>query len=140
MRAGFLLSNAVPIDPSLNSGKWVSLERAVRRHAMNQDSVIVVTGPLFSESTERIGAGEVAVPRALFKAVLAQQGAGLALFATVLPNQANPSEPIGDFAVSVDEVESHSGLDLFPDLPPSVQQPLEATVRPLPTRPQRAPR
>ncbi len=67
LRDSFLLSNAVPQNSVMNRSSRSRLENQVRKLAEEADSVIVVTGAIFTERPDRIGAGGVAVPSALYK-------------------------------------------------------------------------
>ena len=104
----------------------------VRRLAEASESVIVFTGPVFCDATERIGEGQVAVPCRFFKIALAVQGGRMRMFAAVLPNEGNPRQSLTEFAAAVAEVERATDLDFFPHLPPVVQGILEAAREPLP--------
>jgi len=132
LRDSFLLSNAIPQNQSLNAGKWRSLERAVRTLATSADAVIVLSGPIFCETVEHIGANQVAVPCELFKVVLAIHHDELTMFAAILPNTGNPNAPLAAFFTSVDEVQRRTGLDFFAALPASLQARLESTVSSIP--------
>jgi endonuclease G len=132
MRDSFLLSNALPQNSSLNSGKWRLLEEAIRRLAADADFVVVFTGPIFCATVERIGANRVAVPCQLYKVVLAARGAELTAFAAILPNDSNPAGGLDEFATSVAEVERRTGLDFFGALPLALQHSLESSVQRLP--------
>jgi endonuclease G len=130
--ATFLLSNAVPMPVSLNAGRWRQLENAVRRLASRSGRVIVFTGPVFCTGIERIGETGLAGPCRLFKVVLANRDGRSHAYADVIPNTDNPPEPLESFAVSVDTVEQFTRLDLFPKLPPEIQESLESTVTAIP--------
>lgn len=124
----FLLSNVIPQNLSLNAGKWRSLETAVRELAASSDSLIILTGPIFCATVERIGANDVAVPCEIFKVVLAMRGDQFIMFAAILPNGPNPSQPLSAFATSVNEVHRRTGLDFFHELPTPLQSQLESAV------------
>jgi endonuclease G len=132
VRDSFLLSNVLPQNSSLNSGKWRLLEKAIRRLAADTDFVVVFTGPIFCATVERIGVNRVAVPCQLYKVALAARGAGLTAFAAILPNDSNPAGGLDEFATSVAEVERRTGLDFFGALPAPVQHSLESSVQRLP--------
>ncbi|MFN7924575.1 MAG: DNA/RNA non-specific endonuclease [Bryobacteraceae bacterium] len=72
IRDSFLLSNAVPQNAALNSGKWRVIETAVRKVAAGADFVLVFTGPRFRSDDARIGANQAAawMPRQRQQAVL----------------------------------------------------------------------
>ncbi len=129
----FVLSNAAPQNPSLNMGRWRQLENTVRMLAASSDALYIVTGTLFqAPQPQTIGPNQVGVPTHFYKAILAVQGSRKIMFAVILPNSAHLRQPISHFAASVDEIETLTGLDLFPTLPIVDQQSLEATATPLP--------
>ncbi|MFN7919837.1 MAG: DNA/RNA non-specific endonuclease [Bryobacteraceae bacterium] len=132
LRDSFLLSNAVPQNAALNSGKWRVLESAVRKLAAETDFVLVFTGPIFCPDDARIGANQVAVPCQLFKVVVAGRGQALHAFAAILPNGYNPAEPLANFACSIAEVQRRTGLDFLNALSPAQQTELESAAEPLP--------
>lgn len=131
LRDSFLLSNAVPQNASLNSGKWRVLEAAIRKLAATADFVVVFTGPVFCADSAHIGASKVTVPCELYKVVTAGNGSELTMFAAMLPNDRNPVGPLSAFSLPVAEVERRTGLDFFNALPVDVQARLESTVREL---------
>ncbi|MFN7919119.1 MAG: DNA/RNA non-specific endonuclease [Bryobacteraceae bacterium] len=132
IRDSFLLSNAVPQNAALNSGKWLLLEKAVRKLAAATDFALVFTGPIFCRDDVRIGANQVAVPCQIFKVVVAGRGQVLHAFAAVLPNGYNPAEPLARFACSIAEVERRTGLDFLNALSKAEQAELESTTELLP--------
>ncbi|MBS1827500.1 MAG: DNA/RNA non-specific endonuclease [Acidobacteria bacterium] len=131
-RETFLLSNAAPQQPSLNLGRWRQLEDAVRRLAVNADALYIITGTLFTSAPEAIGPNHVAVPSHFYKAILAVHGEQKQVFAIILPNAANLRQPLAGFATTVDEIESLTGLDLFPALSETDQAILEQSRTPIP--------
>ncbi|MFN7924231.1 MAG: DNA/RNA non-specific endonuclease [Bryobacteraceae bacterium] len=133
LRESFLLSNAVPQNAALNSGKWRVLEGAVRKLASTADFVLVFTGPVFCPDDARIGANQVAVPCHLFKVVVAGRGRAFHTFAAILPNGYNPAEPLAHYACSIAEVERRTGLDFLSALSTAQQAELESTAEPLPS-------
>lgn len=114
VRDAFLLSNAVPQHPALNSGKWRVLENAARRLAESADLAVAFTGPIFCDTVPRIGASQVAVPCELFKVVFAFRGKERLTLAAILPNDRNPAEPLDTFLTPVAEVERRTGLRFAP--------------------------
>ncbi|MFN7921410.1 MAG: DNA/RNA non-specific endonuclease [Bryobacteraceae bacterium] len=132
LRDSFLLSNAVPQNAALNSGKWRVLENAVRKLAARADFVLVFTRPVFCPEEARIGANQVAVPCQLFKVVVAGRGQARYAFAAILPNSYNPAAPLSHFACSIAEVERRTGLDFLNALSKAEQSELESTAEPLP--------
>ena len=122
LRDSFLLSNVIPQNLSLNAGKWSRLESAVRKLAAYADSLNVISGPIYCAIVERIGVSQ------LFQVVLSIRGDELRMYAAILPNGPNPSRPLNEFAMSVEEVSCRTGLTFFPQLPTSLQLKLESEV------------
>jgi endonuclease G len=126
-RATFFLTNVIAQDQSVNAGRWRSLENAVRRIAATADSVLVFSGPLFdSGSIEFLAPGGVAVPSHSYKVLLAVHNGARTMFAAIIPNGRNPSQPLNFFAVTVDEVERRTGLDFFAFLEDAEEAALES--------------
>lgn len=134
-RETFLLSNAAPQQPSLNLGRWRQLENAVRILAVNADALYIVTGTLFLAPTvESIGPNHVAIPTHFYKAILVIHDGNKQMFAIILPNTTNVSEPLAHFTTTVDAIESLTGLNLFANLPTTEQEFLEQSRTPVPLR------
>jgi endonuclease G len=126
VRATFLLSNAVPQAPFVNTGAWRRLENAVRRAARTAQRVHVFTGALFEGEPKTIGPGQVAVPSHTYKVVLLIQGDSAAMFAALVPNQNNLTGSLDQLAVTVDEIEKRTGLDFFSELEDAIENELES--------------
>lgn len=113
-----ILSNITPQKSALNQGPWLRLETAVRDAAYRLRAVYVVTGPIFDpdeDSMQLPGADEPhSVPTGYFKVVADRSGRLTAfLFDQDVPKDMDHCEAI----VSVQAVETASGLDLFPREP-----------------------
>lgn len=117
----FLLSNAVPQNVRLNGSAWRRLENQVRKTAETADSVVVITGAIFTEDAERIGAGGVAVPAALYKVILVLEHSRAWITAAILPNTESRGS-LDSFAVPVAEVERRAGLKFFHLLEPALSE------------------
>jgi endonuclease G len=134
-RATYLLSNAAPqLGADFRATFWVSLERKVRNWARESDHLWVVTGTLFlapeGSSQVRyklIGERGVGVPTHFFKVVLRERGRSRAVLAFLVPHEPLAADAdAAAFLVSVDRLESLSGLDFFPELGEPAQADLEA--------------
>jgi endonuclease G len=126
VRATFLLSNAVPQKPPVNIGPWRRLEAAIRLAARSADRVHVFTGALYKGEPKTIGRGQVAIPSHTYKVVLIIRGDSAAMCAAIVPNQENVSGSLDQFAVTVDEIERHTGLDFFSELEDALEDNLES--------------
>ncbi|SDB20675.1 endonuclease G [Belnapia rosea] len=120
MNESFSLANMVPQHPASNRCLWEGVETSVRRLAVEQGEIYVVTGPVFQgASLERIGE-RVLVPTALYKAVyVPRRGAAAAYLAPNGPGMAWR-------AVSLSELRELVGIDVLPDIPAAARE------RPLP--------
>ena len=126
MSESFFLSNMSPQAPSFNRGIWSTLEDKVRAWALKHDGLYVVTGPVLSNKLGKIGVDEVTIPESYYK-VIYDETNGMIGF--VLPNEGS-KKPLSDFVISVDSVETLTGIDFFPGLDDSLENKLEKEVSP----------
>jgi endonuclease G, mitochondrial len=126
----FILSNIAPqIGKGFNRGIWNDIEKKTRRLLRgskgNAKELHIVTGTLFlpNQKTKEvrypvIGEGNVAVPTHFFKVVLVIKNEGEPeVFSFLVPHKKyQPNEPLEQFFVSVEKVESLSGLIFFKGL------------------------
>jgi endonuclease G len=115
MKESFYMSNISPQIKAFNNGIWKELEENVRDWAYNSDMLYVVTGPLVRGISERIGRNEVGVPKSFFKAILDNSGTEKKSIGFIIPNDLSDKR-LEDYAVSVDDIERSTGLDLFSHL------------------------
>ncbi|MBD3894807.1 DNA/RNA non-specific endonuclease [Halomonas sp. ML-15] len=127
----FLMSNISPQRPDLNRRLWQRLEEAVIDYFVPRFGVVqVITGPVFPERFmdnifNRVGLVEI--PEAFYKILVVPAEQPLAL-AFIMPQEVAGDEPLGDYLVSIDEIEARTGLDFFPNLPEAAAQRLESRV------------
>ncbi len=73
MAQSFSLANMVPQDIQHNGGAWAKIEQDTRRYIRRaKGDVFVITGPVFTQESPRIGDNGVRVPSHLFKLVYDQ--------------------------------------------------------------------
>ena len=73
MAQSFSLANMVPQDIQHNGGAWAKIEQDTRRYVRRaKGDVFVITGPVFTPQSPRIGDNGVRVPTYLFKLVYDQ--------------------------------------------------------------------
>ena len=113
MSESFYLTNMIPQDPGNNRGIWRILEIAVRNTAMTND-IYVVSGTIYDSGFKTIGAGKVGVPSRIWKIVYnATNGETIAF---LFPNAKLSTKDLPKYAVTVDEVEKATGINVFPKL------------------------
>ena len=108
-------TNAVARSSALNQGAWYGLEWAIRNLVNREDSVYIVTGPIYKE-TPQISQLKTStphrVPDAFFKIVITETGLATAfLLAQDVPVHVHHC----DLRVTIPELEALTGLDFFPE-------------------------
>ena len=136
--------NSTPqIQYGFNGGIWQQLEQAVRTQAGTTDTLYVATGPLFyrkdiADTSAPImitPAGDpnrqCPVPKYYWKVLLkvSRDNDGKVSTASSIGfwfvHQAYSSSSYGNYAVSVNEIESRTGLNLFANLPDNIEETVE---------------
>lgn len=110
MEQSFSLANMVPQNATNNSGPWAKIEQDTRRYALRaKGDIYVITGPVFTKDSPRIGANGVAVPTYLFKLVYdATSGRSWAHW------QENRSDERVGRPISYEELVRRTGIDFLP--------------------------
>lgn len=125
----FLLSNICPQNQTLNRGLWEHLENHIRRWAKQYDNLYIVTGPLLDTCIDYIGRNRVCVPRGFFKVILdCSDHNHYQSIAFIMRNSDLPeTDPLQSYAVSVDSVESITGIRFFQNIPNTIEQQIDST-------------
>lgn len=124
----FSMANMVPQDHALNAGAWQTLEKKERLWAKRDSAIIIIAGPIYDQTNrKRIGENKVRVPNAFFKVMIAPylddpRGIGF-----IYPNMSAPGN-MQDYSMSIDEVEKITGYNFFYNLPPEVEDRIEAVA------------
>ncbi|WP_429415300.1 DNA/RNA non-specific endonuclease [Roseimarinus sediminis] len=122
MDESFYLSNMSPQHPSLNRGRWKSLETAVRDWVNEKGELHVVSGAIYNTLIEVIGPEKVSVPARYYKVIWDGESQMLGF---MLPNEKCPNE-LGFYAVPVDSIEQLTGIDFFSIVPDQLENKIEA--------------
>ncbi|MEZ4792642.1 MAG: DNA/RNA non-specific endonuclease [Gelidibacter sp.] len=122
----FLTSNISPQDHEFNSGIWNTLEQKTRYWANKYDGVFVVTGGVLKGKMKTIGEEHVAVPNQFYKIIMDANQGKVKMIAFLMPNK-DSHEPLYNFVVSVDSIETLTGIDFFPELEDKLETQLEAS-------------
>ena len=124
MKESFYLSNICPQLHNLNAGDWKELEEKVRKWAQKDSLIFIVCGPIVKKSPKRIGINKVAVPNAFFKVILSPSGKFPKAIGFMMEHKKG-NQPLRSYAISVDSIESVTGIDFFPALPDDIEQKIE---------------
>jgi endonuclease G, mitochondrial len=127
MTESFYYSNMSPQVPSFNRGIWKKLEALVRTWAIENNSIYVVTGPILTKGLETIGPDKVSVPKYYYKVILDYTEPGIKGIGFILPNEGS-KENLENFALSIDSVESVTGIDFFNLLENRQENEIEKTL------------
>ena len=123
----YYYSNMSPQRPEFNRGGWADLEGLLRGYIFrNQTPLYVVTGPILNANLEKVtrSVNQVSIPKYYFKVVLDvanERGIGF-----LMPNE-EILNPIETYAFSIDEIESRTGFDFFPNLSEEIDKKAEAS-------------
>jgi endonuclease G len=128
MRESFYFSNICPQNRRLNTGIWNTLERQSRTWAAENGAVYIASGPVIRENLRRLGKNRVAIPEQFFKAICTLSDNKYHAIAFLLENREYRNTPLPAVAISVDSLESLTGIDFFPLLPDNREEEMEATV------------
>lgn len=116
----FYCTNMTPQQYDFNSGIWANLEGKVRNYAYQCDTLYVVTGCLVENSTTYSGNNsgfKVKVPTHYYKALLSRTGNNFKAIGFIMPHSADiANEDYWNYRTSIDELETVTGLDFFPNL------------------------
>lgn len=129
MKESFYLSNMCPQAPALNRGRWKDLEEQIRNWAAEDSALVIACGPLVENNHRTIGSNRVAIPHSFFKVVLAPYVSSPRAIGFIFKNEKG-NAPLRSYAVTVDSVESLTGMDFFPTLPDEMENKLEAQFSP----------
>ena len=124
----FYLSNICPQNGTMNSGDWATTESLARRMATRYGSVYIVCGPIIGTNRYgTLGEHKVVIPDSFFKAFLIKTNGKYQSIAMVLHNESTHHQP-EEYWCTVNELESLTGLDLFPGLDDSIEETVENTI------------
>lgn len=107
----FLMSNISPQDRGFNMGVWRELEENTRDWAKKYGRLYIAAGPVLKNvSSRRLGRNQVAIPGAFFKVIVSDRAGSEQGVGFLIPN-ASSDQPLSTYMVTIDEVESATGLD-----------------------------
>ncbi len=123
----YFYSNIIPQNHELNQGAWNKLEMQVREWAIDNTELIVITGPVLKNDLQKIpqGSFKVSIPEYLYKIVVDYYPPTYKAIAFLYPNKNVPYE-LDNHIISIDSIETLTGIDFFPKIEDAVENKLEA--------------
>ena len=125
-------SNITPQKSNLNRGTWMRLESKVRKLVESvEDYVYVMTGPLYERDMPTLPNADEShkIPSGYWKIVCYEDKSGyINTTAFIFDQNTERSSKIQTHAVTIDEVEAHSGLDFLWLLPDDKEAIIESTI------------
>ena len=125
MSESFYLSNISPQNPSFNRRIWRMIENKFRDWASEYGELIIITaGVLHQEQLDTIGENNISVPKYYYKVAIdpSNHKRNIAL---LIENKSS-KEPIVNYVVSIDSLESFTGIDFFHHLDKDIQNEIES--------------
>ena len=126
MSISFFMTNISPQIPGCNRGIWKRLENQVRRWAVKEGKIYIITGPIFSAKPAVMKTAAISVPVAFYKVIL-DLTPPMKMIGFIVPNQTSKRR-IYSFAVSVDKVEQATSYDFFSQIDDELENCLESNI------------
>ncbi|MFM2607604.1 DNA/RNA non-specific endonuclease [Vibrio chagasii] len=113
------LSNITPQKSDLNQGPWKYLEEKVRDVVINSNvEVYVLTGPLYEKDMPPLPKTlkDHRIPSGYWKVISVKHGKTVKVSSFIMDQESKRQDDFCDKRVTLSDVESRSGLDLFPSI------------------------
>ena len=123
MKNSFYMTNITPQIPGCNRGIWKRIESQVRRWALSEGKLYIVTGPVFDRKPKKMGNSKIPVPSAFYKVVL-DLTPPMKMIGFFVPNETSKRH-VSNFVLPVDEVERITGYDFFSELDDEIEKKLQ---------------
>ena len=140
-RQTFFLTNMQPQVNNLNAGIWQSMENQVRAWTPTtaRDTLYVAKGGTIDapeniieyisnrEKSTTPQQGFIPVPRYFFMALLRTTATGYKALAFWVEhrNENHKTDPLGNYVISIRELEHRTGIDFFCNLPDNIEEEVE---------------
>ena len=127
MSESFFMSNMSPQTPSFNRQIWRKIESQFRNWGHEYGKIIIVTGPVLNgDYSGSIGSSGVTVPKYYYKVAIDPNN--LERNIAVLIENKGSSANLQSFVVSIDYLESLTGIDFFYKLDDALEIQIESTT------------
>ncbi len=131
MRQSFLMSNVSPQLPAFNRGVWKELEEQVRDWVKANRHMYIITGAILTKpEIDRIGRNKnIPVPSHFYKVLLDLKLPEQKGIAFIMPNEKS-TLPLSEYMVTIDSLETLTGITFFPTLPEDLKKQVKSTFNP----------
>lgn len=133
----YYLSNIQPQNHDFNSGVWLNMENMIHNRCNNNSfrtTLYVVKGgstqktakvpnPFIADSRCKIP-----VPRYFWMAVLCEKDKRYKAMAMWVEHKPSSDNNLRTYAISINELEERTGIDLYPNLPDDIEESIESTL------------
>ncbi len=122
----FYLSNIAPMKLAYYNHIWLKTEGLIRLWTTSNHGLYVVCGPILADSPfQTIGDNKISVPKRFYKAVYDPENQKAIGF---IFKNGTSSGTLKSYAVSIDEIEKETGIDLFPSVDDEIEKKIEAEL------------
>ncbi len=125
MSESFFMSNISPQNPEFNRGVWRKLEEQVRKWAVENEHLYIITGGVLSSCSSHIGENKIGIPEYYYKIILDYKEPEIKAIALLLENKKGDGK-LSNYIKSIDYIENLTGIDFFPNMPNSIERALES--------------
>ena len=123
----YYMSVVSPMKDAFRTGLWAKLEKQTRSWAVENGELYVVTGPVLKGNLPTAGRSGIPAPQYFYRVLLVTREQGMKGIGFILPVSGSP-KPLMSYAVSIDSVESFTGINFFPSLPDRMEKNIEASL------------
>ena len=129
----YFMTNILPMVANFNGKLWNRMEKQVNNWGLklaDGDTIFVCKGGTIDQQDQILGKtiNNHVVPRYFFMALYSKTSSGnkmLAFWAEHL-NEDHSADALGDYVISVDELEKRTGIDFFCNLADTLEEQLES--------------
>ncbi|MDA3813492.1 MAG: DNA/RNA non-specific endonuclease [Candidatus Cloacimonetes bacterium] len=120
------LTNIAPQKPSFNRKTWLNLEKAVRKWTLKYNELWVITGSIYDSDHTYIK-DKIEIPDAFYKIIVVKLDQTYGSNAFVI-YQDDKTYNLEEYIVSIDSVESATGIDFFSELEDNLENKFESNI------------
>ena len=128
----FYMTNIYPQVGNFNGKLWAKLEGQVRTWGKNSNVMYVCKGGTIDKDSEILGytIGKHIIPKYFFMAIVSQTTKGVRGIAFWMEhlNEDRSGDLLSKYAMSIDDLESKTGIDFFCNLPDDTENKVEGTL------------